>query len=77
MSKVIVIGIDGATPDLLEPWMNEGKCKIVLKVRSEKEIIKIKEEAKEKELKTVIICDRGLRKLQYKTATCLGIGTDH
>ena len=57
-----------------QAWLNEGQCKIVLKVRSEKELLKLKEEAKEKELPTVLICDRGLTQLPSNTATCLGIG---
>jgi predicted AlkP superfamily phosphohydrolase/phosphomutase len=33
MKKVVVIGIDGATPDLMEPWMNEGKLPNLDKIR--------------------------------------------
>lgn len=33
MQKVVVIGIDGATPDLMEPWMNEGKLPNFDKIR--------------------------------------------
>jgi len=33
MQKVIVIGIDGATPDLIEPWMNDGKLPNLDKIR--------------------------------------------
>ena len=33
MQKVIVIGIDGATPDLIEPWMNDGKLPNFDKIR--------------------------------------------
>jgi len=55
-------------------WLNEGQCKIVLKVRSEKELLKLEEEAKELGLPSVLICDRGLTQLPPSTITCLGIG---
>lgn len=33
MQKVVVIGIDGATPDLMEAWMDEGKLPFFDKMR--------------------------------------------
>jgi len=33
MNKVILIGIDGATPDLLNPWIDEGKLPFFHKIR--------------------------------------------
>jgi PTH2 family peptidyl-tRNA hydrolase len=55
-------------------WLNEGQCKIAVKVKSEKELLKLEEEAKEFGLPTALICDRGLTQLPPDTVTCLGIG---
>ena len=33
MKKVVLLGIDGATPDLLESWMNEGKLPHFQRIR--------------------------------------------
>lgn len=33
MQKVILIGVDGATPDLIEPWMKQGKLPNLDKIR--------------------------------------------
>ena len=55
-------------------WLNEGQCKIAVKVRSEKELLTLEEESKELELPSALICDMGLTQLPPNTATCLGIG---
>ena len=61
-------------PTWWKAWLNEGQCKIAVKVRSEKELVKLEDEAKELELPTALICDRGLTQLPPSTVTCLGIG---
>jgi len=33
MQKVVLIGVDGATPDLMDKWINEGKLKNFQKIR--------------------------------------------
>lgn len=33
MEKVVIIGVDGASPDLIEPWMNQGKLPNFEKIR--------------------------------------------
>jgi PTH2 family peptidyl-tRNA hydrolase len=55
-------------------WLNEGQCKIAVKVRSENELLRLEEEAKELDLPSALICDRGLTELPPDTVTCLGIG---
>ena len=33
MKKVVLIGVDGATPDLVEKWMTEGQLPHFQKIR--------------------------------------------
>ncbi len=63
-------------PEKVEKWRNEGAKKIVLKVKSEKELIKIYERAKKEGLVTVLIKDAGLTQIPPGTITCVGIGPD-
>ncbi len=55
-------------------WLNEGQCKIVVKIKGEKELLKLKEEAEEADLPNALIEDRGLTEIPPGTVTCLGIG---
>lgn len=55
-------------------WLDEGQCKIVVKVKSEKDLLELEKQAKELELPCVLITDRGLTEIPPGTITCLGIG---
>jgi PTH2 family peptidyl-tRNA hydrolase len=55
-------------------WLEEGQCKIAVKVESEKKLLKLKKEAEELGLPHALISDRGLTQLPPGTITCLGIG---
>lgn len=55
-------------------WMKEGQCKVVVKVKSEKELLKLEKQAKELDLPCALIIDRGLTEIPPGTITCLGIG---
>ena len=57
-----------------ETWIEEGQCKVVVKVRNELELMKIEEEAKNAGLPTALIKDRGLTEIPAGTITCLGVG---
>jgi PTH2 family peptidyl-tRNA hydrolase len=57
-----------------EAWLNEGQCKVVLKVKSEKELLALEKQAKEMALPCALIIDRGLTEIPPETITCLGIG---
>lgn len=55
-------------------WMNEGQCKIAVKVKSEKELLDLEKKAKALSLPCALIVDRGLTEVPPGTITCLGIG---
>jgi len=55
-------------------WINEGQCKIAVKVKNEKELIQLEKQAKELALPHSLITDRGLTEIPPGTTTCLGIG---
>jgi PTH2 family peptidyl-tRNA hydrolase len=57
-----------------EAWAREGQCKIAVKVKSEKELLELEEQAKELALPNALIVDRGLTEIPEGTVTCLGIG---
>ncbi|MEM3759846.1 MAG: peptidyl-tRNA hydrolase Pth2 [Candidatus Bathyarchaeia archaeon] len=55
-------------------WMDEGQCKIVVKVKNEKELLALEKQAKNLALPCALIMDRGLTEVPPGTITCLGIG---
>jgi len=61
-------------PRWWKAWLKEGQCKITVKTGSEKELLKLEEEAEKLGLPSALISDRGLTQLQPGTITCLGIG---
>jgi PTH2 family peptidyl-tRNA hydrolase len=61
-------------PEWWKGWYNEGQCKVVVKVNSESDLVKLKKEADELGLASAIIQDRGLTQVEPGTSTCVGIG---
>ncbi|MGB9959200.1 MAG: peptidyl-tRNA hydrolase Pth2 [Candidatus Bathyarchaeales archaeon] len=57
-----------------EAWINEGQCKVVVKVKSERELLELERQAEESALPHALIVDRGLTEIPPDTITCLGIG---
>lgn len=55
-------------------WLNEGQRKVVVKVKSEAELLAMERQAKEMALPCALIVDRGLTEIPPGTVTCLGIG---
>jgi PTH2 family peptidyl-tRNA hydrolase len=57
-----------------EGWWYEGQRKIAVKVKDEKELLKLEEVAKDLGFPNALIVDRGLTQIPEGTITCLGIG---
>jgi PTH2 family peptidyl-tRNA hydrolase len=55
-------------------WLQEGQCKIAVRVQNERELLELEENAKELALPCALIVDRGLTEVPAGTITCLGIG---
>jgi PTH2 family peptidyl-tRNA hydrolase len=61
-------------PDWWNRWLNEGQCKVVVKVNSEEDLNEIQGKADQLGLVSAIIHDKGLTQVEPDTATCVGIG---
>lgn len=61
-------------PDWFERWYDEGQKKVVVKVASLDELLRLKVQAEDAGLVTSLIMDAGLTELPPNTTTCLGIG---
>ena len=57
-----------------DTWLFEGQRKVAVKVKDEKELLELEEQAKELGLPNALIVDRGLTEIPSGTVTCLGIG---
>ena len=60
----------------VKAWKEQGMAKIVLKVKDEKELIKLFQQAKDSGLKASLITDAGKTVVAPGTKTCVGIGPD-
>lgn len=58
----------------LRNWFNEGQPKIVVKVNSFEELLKVQTDAEKLMMPLVIVQDRGLTQIPTGTVTCIGIG---
>ena len=61
-------------PKWWKAWLDEGQCKVALKVKSKQELLKLEKEAKISNLPSALVTDRGLTEIPPGTITCLGIG---
>jgi PTH2 family peptidyl-tRNA hydrolase len=62
--------------DIVKAWRSEGMKKIVVKVKDQKELLQINQQAKDFGLTTATITDAGMTVVEPGTMTCLGIGPD-
>jgi len=58
----------------LSNWFNEGQPKIIVKVNSLHDLLKIQYDAEKLMIPLVIVQDKGLTQIPTGTVTCIGIG---
>lgn len=61
-------------PEWFTGWFEEGQKKVVLKVKTLDELVKLKEAAASEGIPSFLVSDMGLTELPPGTVTCLGIG---
>ncbi len=61
---------------ILDAWKKEGQKKVILKVKSEGELLELAEKCKKMKLVHSLITDAGRTELEPGTITALGIGPD-
>ena len=59
---------------MVKAWRQEGMAKIVVKVKDEKELVKLFQKAKDAGLPASLISDAGKTVIAPGTKTCVGIG---
>src|SRR5574343_49785 len=67
---------DSLNKALLNSWLNNHYTKIILQADL-KEILKIQEIAKNKNINNFLVIDSGFTELEPNTITCLGIGVHY
>lgn len=62
--------------DMIDPWLEQGKPKIVLGVNSEEELLALAKQCQEKNMGHYLVRDAGRTEVEPLTPTALGIGPD-
>jgi PTH2 family peptidyl-tRNA hydrolase len=62
--------------EMLDKWAEDGEVKIILKVRSEEEILQIKEKCESLGVHNALVHDTGKTQIKPNTLTTIGIGPD-
>lgn len=65
--------VENKDKKIVSEWLNTGQKKIVLKIKSEEELINLYEKAKKK-IPAQLIRDAGLTQIEPGTITCLVLG---
>ncbi len=55
-------------------WLDEGQCKVAVKVDSPEDILKLERQARKLGIPFALITDRGLTQIEPGTMTCVAIG---
>jgi peptidyl-tRNA hydrolase, PTH2 family len=61
-------------PQWWRHWLEDGQCKIVLKVPDLETILHLENMARQNRLPVYLVRDRGLTQVPPDTVTCVGIG---
>ena len=69
-----IAAVRRAREEDVDAWESEGMKKVVLKVSSEKELLKVFEDARKARLPAAIIKDAGLTQIEPGSPTAVGIG---
>ncbi len=65
-----------SSEELVERWIAEGSKKIVLKVKSEKELLELQKKCRSAGIQSCLISDAGFTQIPAGTVTALAIGPD-
>ena len=60
--------------EVVKAWRSQGMAKIVVKVKSEKELVNLFQKAKDNDLTAALITDAGKTVVAPGTKTCVAIG---
>ena len=60
--------------DWWHAWMDEGQCKVALKVRGLEPLLELERNARRLAIPSYVVRDRGLTQVSPGTITCVGIG---
>ncbi|MBI3190700.1 peptidyl-tRNA hydrolase [archaeon] len=71
-----VSALDKAKDTIIKKWKEDGQKKVVVKVKSEEEILIIKKECAKSGLPCAMIKDAGRTQLEPGTITAIAIGPD-
>ena len=74
VAHAAVLAMKKAEPHIVKEWEDIGMAKIVLRIDSEKELIKLFQYAKDAGLKPALVTDAGRTIIAPETKTCFGIG---
>ena len=66
-----------ANPDKIKAWENEGQAKVVLKIPTLEDLLKLEKKVKKNKIPSCLVTDAGRTELPESTITCLGIGPDN
>jgi PTH2 family peptidyl-tRNA hydrolase len=77
VAHAAVMGVEKAKRENINwfnPWYRTGQAKVVVKVNSFEELLKVRQHAESLNLIVVEVHDSGLTQLTPGTTTCIGIG---
>lgn len=63
-------------PVIFKKWFDEGQKKVVVRVKTLKELYELKTAAENMGIQTALISDAGLTEIEPGTITCLGMGPE-